>query len=115
MWILFGITNIMSYCIFTTIIYIIGSTCNIDSINETVFAKGIGKVPKGFFMTGGNEVKLVANTTNGAALYLTMQEETARDGTIADENELAEEGATTFLNEVLDFLASGYADDAVAA
>ena len=53
------ITNIMSYTIFAAIEYIVCSTSNIDGIDETVFAEGIGKVPKGFLVAGGVETEFV--------------------------------------------------------
>ena len=105
----------MSNTILIAIEYIVSAACDINGINETVFTESIGKVPKGFLVAGGDEIELVIDTANGAALHLAVQEETGGDGAIADEDELTEERATLFLNVVLDFLASGYADDAVAA
>ena len=115
MWIISGIANIMSDAILTAIEEIIRSTSYVDGVDEAVFAEGIGKVPKGFFMAGGDEVKLVADAAYGATLHLVVQEEAAGDGAVADEDELAEEGTASFLNEVFYFLASGYADNAVVA
>ena len=105
----------MSDTIFIAIEDIVGSACDVDGIDEAIFAEGISEIPKGFFVAGCNEVELVTDATDGAAFYLAMQEETRGDGAIANKDELTEEETTTFLNEVLDFLASGYADDAVAA
>ena len=106
MWIIRRITDVVLGTVFTAIEDIIGTTCDVDCIHEAVFSEGIGKVPEGFFVASGNEVELVTDAANGASLHFAMQEETTRDGTIADENELSEEGTATFLNKVLDFLAS---------
>ena len=90
-----SIAYIMPVACFVTTVAMVCTTCNVDGIDETVFAEGIGKVPEGFLVTGGDEVKLVTNAANGSTLHLAMQEETARDGTIADENELADLAALT--------------------
>jgi hypothetical protein len=66
-------------------------------------------------VAGGNEVELVANTTDSATFYLAMKEKAARDDTIADEDELAEKRATLFLNEIFNLLASRNTNNAIAA
>lgn len=48
----------------------------VDGIDEAVFAESIGKAPKGFFVAGSDEVKLVADTADGPTLHLTVQIET---------------------------------------
>ena len=47
--------------ILTAIEDIIGTACDVDGIDEAVFAEGIGKVPEGFFVAGGDEVELVVD------------------------------------------------------
>ena len=85
------ITDIMPYTIFVAIEDIIGTASDVDGIDEAVFAEGIGEVPEGFLVTGGDVVELVVDTADGATLHLAMQEETAWYFSVADENELAEE------------------------
>ena len=115
MWVICRITKIMTEAGFIAIEYIISSACDVDGIDEAIFTEGIGKVPEGFLVASGDVVKLVANTTNGTTLHLAMQEETAWNHAIADEDELTEERASTFLNEVLHLLTPRYTDDAIAA
>lgn len=43
--------------VFTSVETVIGSTSNVDGINEAVFAESIGKVPEGFFVVGSNVVE----------------------------------------------------------
>ena len=105
----------MSDTIFGAIENVVGTACDVDGIDETVFAEGIGKVPEGFLVAGGNEIKLVIDSADGATFHLAMQEEAGGDSAVADEDELTEEGATMFLNVVLNLFTSGYANDAVAA
>ena len=105
----------MPNAIFAAIEDIVCTACDVDSIDEAVFAEGIGEVPESFFMAGGDEVKLIADTANGATLHLAVQEETGGDGAVADKNELTEEGAATVLDKVFYLLASGDTDDAIAA
>ena len=57
MWIIRGIANVMSSTIFTAKEDIIGSACDIDGVDEAVFAESIGKVPEGFFVVGSNVVE----------------------------------------------------------
>ena len=115
MWVFGRITYVMSDTILIAIEYVIGTACDVDGIDEAIFAEGIGKVPEGFFVAGGNEIELVTDAANGATFYLSMKIEAAGNGAVADEDELSEEGTASFLNEVLDFLASGYSYDAIVA
>ena len=96
----------MPEAILSAIEDIVGAASDIDSIDETIFAEGIGEVPKGFFVAGGNEVELVGDSANGATLYLAMQEEAGGDAAVADKDELTEEGPTMSLNVVLNLLAT---------
>ena len=57
-------------------------------------------------MAGSDEIELVADAANGSPLNLAMKIETGGDDTVANEDELTEEGTATFLNVVLDLLAS---------
>ena len=91
MWIISRIANVMTDAIFITIEDIVGTAGDVDGIDEAVFAEGIGKVPKGFLVAGGDVVELVINAAYGATFHLAMQEETARYFSVADEDELAEE------------------------
>jgi hypothetical protein len=86
-----SIAYIMPVACFVTIEHIIGTACNVDGIYETVFSKGIGEVPEGFFVASSDVVELIIDTANRATLYLAVQEETARYFSVADEDELAEE------------------------
>ena len=115
MWIFRRIANVMHDAVLTAIEAIVGTTCDVNGIDEAVFAEGIGKVPEGFFVVGGDEVELVADAANGATFHLAVQEETAGDGAIADEDELTEERTASLLDEVFHLLASGDTDDAVVA
>ena len=54
-----GITNVVPDAILTAIEDIVGTTCDVDGIDEAVFTEGIGKVPEGFFVAGGDEIELV--------------------------------------------------------
>jgi len=65
----------MSNSIFATIEAIIITAGDVDGIDETVFAEGIGKVPKGFLVAGGDVVELVINAAYGATFHFAMQEE----------------------------------------
>ena len=105
MWIICLIADVMPESIFIAIENVVGTACDINGIDKAVFAEGIGEVPEGFFVAGGDVVELIVDTTDGATLHLAMQEETAWDSAVADKDELAEERATTLLNEVLDLLA----------
>ena len=87
----------MTDAISTTTEHIIGTTSNVDGIYETIFAQGIGKIPKGFFVASSDVVELVVNATNGTAFHLTMQEETAWNHAVTHEDELTEERTATFL------------------
>ena len=91
MWIVSGVTNIMSDSFFIAIEYIISSSCNVDCIDEAIFPEGIGEIPKGFLVSGSNEIELIVYSSDSATLHLAMEEETARYISIADENELTEE------------------------
>ena len=115
MWIIVWLSYVMFNFIFIAIEYIISSTSYVDSINKTIFAEGVSEIPKGFFVAGSDIIELVPNTPYGATFYFAMQIETGGDGAIADEDELAEEGAAAILNEVFDLFAPGDADDAVVA
>ena len=84
------ITDVMSDTILTAIEDIVGTASDVDGINEAVFAEGIGKVPKGFFVAGGDEIELVVDAANGATFYLAVQEEAGGDGAITDKDELAD-------------------------
>ena len=59
MWIIGSIANVMSDTIFAAIEDIVCSAGDVDGINEAIFSEGIGKVPEGFFVAGGDEVELV--------------------------------------------------------
>ena len=54
-----GGANVVPDAILTAIETMVCSTCDIDGIDEAVLAEGIGKVPEGFFVAGGDEVELV--------------------------------------------------------
>lgn len=54
-----SITDVMPDTILTAIEHIVGTACDVDSIDETVFAEGIGKVPEGFLVACGDEEELV--------------------------------------------------------
>lgn len=115
MWVICRITNVMPNNTFATIEHIISTASDVDGIDEAVFTESVSKVPKGFFVAGSDKVELVIDSADSSTFHLAMQEETAGDGAVADEDELTEEGAATLLNKVLDFLASGDADNAVIA
>ena len=51
-----SIAYIMPVACFVTTVAIVCTTCNVDGIDETVFAEGIGKVPEGFLVAGGDEI-----------------------------------------------------------
>lgn len=72
MWIIGRIANVMSDAILIAIEDIIIAACDVDGIDEAVFAEGIGKVPEGFFVAGGDEIELVADAANGASLHFAM-------------------------------------------
>ena len=93
---------------------VVGSAGDVDGIDETIFAEGVGKVPKCFLVAGGDVVKPIAYAANGSAFYFSVQIETVGDGAVADKNELPEETAAVFLNVVFHLVASGDADDLVA-
>ena len=93
---------------------VVGSAGDVDGIDETIFAEGVGKVPKCFLVAGGDVVKSIAYAANGSAFYFAVQIETVGDGAVADKNELPEETAAVFLNVVFHLVASGDADDLVA-
>ena len=105
MWIIGSIANVVPDAVLIATEHVIGTACDVDGVDEAVLTEGIGKVPEGFLMAGGDVIELVADAAYGPTFYLAVQEETAWDGAIADEDELAEERATTLLNEVLDLLA----------
>ena len=58
MWIFVWLSYVMSDAIFVATEHIIITAGDIDGIDETVFAEGISKVSKGFFVAGGNEVEV---------------------------------------------------------
>ena len=55
---------------------VVGSAGDVDGIDETIFAEGVGKVPKCFLVAGGDVVKPIAYAANGSAFYFAMQIET---------------------------------------
>ena len=110
-----SIANIMSYAIIIAIEDIVGTTGDVDGIDETVFTEGIGKVPEGFLVAGGDVVELVVDAADGATLNFAVKIEGGGDGAVADEDELTEERATPLLNIVLDLIASRNANDAIGS
>ena len=91
MWIFVWLSYVMFKSIFIAIEYVISTASDVDGINESVFAEGIGKVPEGFLVAGGDEIELVAYAPDGSTFHLAMQEETAWYFSIANEDKLAEE------------------------
>ena len=85
------ITDVMADSVFVTIEHIICTASDIDGIDEAIFPEGIGEIPKGFLVSGSNEIELIIYPSDSATLHLAMQEKTARYFSIADENELTEE------------------------
>ena len=84
MWIIGGIAYVVSDAVLIATEHVIGTACDVDGVDEAVLTEGIGKVPEGFLMAGGDVVELVADAAYGPTLHLAMQEETAWDGAIAD-------------------------------
>ena len=53
-WVISYITNVVTITVGCSVVPIVITPRDIDGINEAVFSKGIGKVPKGFFVPGRN-------------------------------------------------------------
>ena len=70
-----GIAYVMLDTIFIATEYIIGTTCNVDGINENVFAEIINKVPKGFLVAGSDVVKLIKMSKDAAVCLVIRQYE----------------------------------------
>ena len=68
-----SIAYIMPVACFIAIEHIIGTASDIYGIDEAVFTEGIGKIPKGFLVAGGDVVKLI-NMSNGTALCLVIRQ-----------------------------------------
>ena len=117
MWIVVDDAYVVFLAILCAVVYIIITSCDVYGIFETIFPECIGEVPEGFFALGGDEIEsvIIANTSNGSAFHLPMQEETLGDSSVADKYELPEERASVLLYIVFYFLASRNTDDSVVA
>ena len=68
------IAYIMRFAIGGAIETVALASSDVDGISETVFAQGIGEIPKGFGMTGLYIIKVVVGTScQGTALHLAVK------------------------------------------
>ena len=74
MWIFGDISDVMTDAISVAVEYIIGTASDVDGIEEAVFTEGIGKVPEGFLVAGGDVEELVFDTANGATFHLAIRQ-----------------------------------------
>ena len=89
------VSNIMALSISSAVIAVVSTPCDINGIYKSIFTECVGKVPKCFLISSGDEIKpfltTLAHATDSFAFHLPMEEEAGGDDTIAHQYELSEE------------------------
>ena len=107
------VADVVGGAVGCTVEALVGTTGNVDCINETILADGVGKVPHCLLALALYVEEFLAHACQGSALHLTVKIETAWQDSVGNEDELAEEVAPLFYAIVLDLLVARYANDDV--